>query len=147
MLAERQRAEQQLAQMREQRQGFFRQMLGGALRTGGALGQTLGIGAPRATGTGLPATSGQGGTGLATVGGVAGAAVGGPLGGMVGRQLGGGVQPTAAAPAGASTTQLVDRVTGGMSGWVGAPAPAMTDTSGLTDEEYIQWLMSQRGGA
>jgi hypothetical protein len=150
--AERQRAEQQLAEMRVQRQSFFRQMIGGGLRTAGALGQTLGIGDPQSAQQ--PAQGG--GAGMAgTLGGVAGTAVGGPLGGAVGsvvgqQVLGGFVPPSAAAPAGASTTALVDQAIGGMpvgQAPVIPPQGMMTDASGLTDEEYIQWLMSQRGGA
>jgi len=150
--AERQRAEMQLADMRAQRQGFFRQMLGAGLRGAGALAGQMGIGAPTAQPGGLPATSGPSGTALAGIGGLAGTAVGGPLGGMVGGQLGttlsGAVQPTAAAPASAPTMGLVDQaIAGGPPGAVAPPPlPGVVDTSGLTDDEYLQWLVSQRGG-
>jgi hypothetical protein len=181
--AERQRAEAQLADMRAQRQGFFRQMLGAGLRTGsammgtyiggpvgGALGGQVGNAAAGAIGAGpggapaLPAAtaimgSGGGPPGQGLNAGNFGNAPGGAGDGLgliraretpFNPQSGVSVpflaQPSAAAPAGVPTTDIVDQATGGMSGWVGAPRPAMTDTSGLTDDEYLQLLMSQRGG-
>lgn len=146
--AERQSAEAQLADMRAQRQGFFRQMLGAGLRGASSLAGTLGMGGEA---QGLPATSGQSGTALGAVGGLAGTAVGGPLGGMIGAQLGGAlggaVPSSAAAPQSAPTMGLVDQaIANGPPGAVVPPSfSGMTDTSGLTDDEYLQWLMSQRG--
>lgn len=145
--AERQQAEQQLAAMRQQRQAFLRNLLGAGAQTASSLVGTLGVGGAT---QGQAQPQGAAG-GLGAVGGLAGTAVGGPVGGMVGgalgNALGGAVQPSAAAPAGASTMGLVDQaIAATPPGQAPVTAPQQaTDTSGLTNDEFLQWLLSGRG--
>jgi hypothetical protein len=147
--AERAQAEQQLAAMRQQRQAFLRNLLGAGAQTASSLVGTLGVGGPA-----QQQPQGAAG-GLGAVGGLAGTAVGGPLGGMVGGALGnavgGAVQPSAAAPAGASTMGLVDQALatpvpgGGVS--VAAPAsiPGGDAPQTGTNDEFLTWLLQNRG--
>jgi hypothetical protein len=176
--AERQRAEAQLADMRAQRQGFFRNMLGAGLRTGAAFagqymqrpgglldfsgggggpnglpasGVVMGPNGPVTGPTGQGVNAGnmgnQGGMGdgllLRQAAPIAGMALGGPMGAVLGQGLASAVTGQPQAP----TMGLVDQaIAGGPQGAVAAPPMAVTDTSGLTDDEYLQWLMANRGG-
>lgn len=177
--AERQRAESQLADMRAQRQGFFRNMLGAGLRTGAALagqymqrpgglldfsgggggpnglpasGVVMGPNGPVQGPTGQGVNAGnmgnRGGMGdgllLQQAAPIAGMALGGPMGAVLGQGLASAVTGQPQAP----TMSLVDQaIAGGPRGAVAPPPlPGVVDTSGLTDDEYLQWLMSQRGG-
>lgn len=177
--AERQRAEAQLADMRAQRQGFFRNMLGAGLRTGAALagqymqrpGGLLDFSGAGGGPNGLPASgvvmgpngpvtgpTGQGvnAGNMGNAGGVgdglllrqaapiAGMAIGGPAGAVIGQGLASAITGQPQQP----TMGLVDQaIAGGPPGAVAPPPlPGVVDTSGLTDDEYLQWLMSQRGG-
>jgi hypothetical protein len=177
--AEMQRAEAQLADMRAQRQGFFRNMLGAGLRTGAAFaGQYMqrpgglldfsgGSGGPNGlpasgvvmgpngpvtgpTGQGVNAGNmgNRGGMGdgllLQQAAPIAGMALGGPMGAVLGQGLASAVTGQPQAP----TMGLVDQAMAGAPQGVPALAEGVTDTygAGLTDDEYLQWLMANRGG-
>lgn len=181
--AERQRAEAQLADMRAQRQGFFRNMLGAGLRTGsamlgtyiggpvgGALGGQVGNAAAGAIGAGpaggspvVMGTNGpvQGATGQGLNAGNMGNAPGGAGDGLLFAQQPPirVVNPEAnfsvpmspeqqAAAAQAQTGRMVDQAMAGAPQGVPALAEGVVDTygAGLTDDEYLQWLMANRGG-
>jgi hypothetical protein len=179
--AERQRAESQLADMRAQRQGFFRNMLGAGLQTAANVTTMMGMRpggflnadgsrtpgglptsgmvmgpfgpVPAGTPTGQGVNAGNGGN----AGGIGdglllrqgapllGAAVGGPMGAAVGQQVGQGLANAFGGDA--STMGLVDQaLAASPPGAAPVTAPqSMTDTSGLTDDEFLQWLMT-RGG-
>lgn len=96
-MAERQRAEDQLATLREQRAAFQRQMLGSLVGAAGSVASTLGIGGggPVADASFAGRTA-QGVASLqepGNLGALAGGMAGGPLGAMAGQALGGAMAP------------------------------------------------------